>query len=118
MTTEQQNATAEITVGGVTRTIELAETSMTRNPTGSARRAFVPGVVATIGQGRARYPDVLLLNRVQDGESTRGRGEVVTDSSGRVWTYHMETVVRNRQAWIVAWEDEAPVTNYNDNGRS
>jgi hypothetical protein len=81
-------------------------------------RAFVHGVVGTIGRGVARYPTTLLLNRVRDGDRPRPRTTKVTDTDGRKWDFHLGTVIRNRQAMIVGWSDEVGITNYNDQERA
>lgn len=103
-----------ITVDGVTREVEAS----TYAPLDETHSIHVYGVVAVIGRGRARYPSTVNLHRLRDEDPRRPGTTTVTDSEGRKWTYHLGTVVRNRQASVVAWQDVAPATNVSDNSRT
>lgn len=111
----EQRITVTITVGRETRTVQ-ARTYY--NLDEADRVSVVDRVVATIGNGVARYPDALRLSRLRDGDRPRPGTTKVTDTGGRVWTYHMGTCVRNRQARIVGWADTAGITNYHDQERT
>lgn len=111
MTANDPAATNEvtITVGGETRTVTMN--------LAASYGGVVGGVVAQIGRGWARYPAHVQLHRVEPGAPTPRGATRVTDSGGREWSYHLGTVVRNRQARIVAWADVAPATNDADQTR-
>jgi hypothetical protein len=102
--------TVQIAIAGVTRTVELGRISTWDN---GDSYTFVHGVVATIGRGSARYADTIRLV-----SSTKNfRTNKTTDSNGTVWQYHLNTCVRNHQARIVGWADQAPATNEYGNAR-
>jgi hypothetical protein len=113
-------ATVALRLFGEIRTVEI-DPSISHSPEhpGLAWRATVLGFVATVGRGSARYPTALLLDRYREGINRPRRGTTtVTDSVGRVWTFHLGTCVRNRQARIIGWADTAGVTNYANQTRA
>jgi hypothetical protein len=119
-TTESTTVKVTIELLGETREVE-AEGYVSHHGDdrqGTIWRAPVPGLVATIGRGSARYPSTLLLDRLYDGDRNRPGTHKVTDTEGRTWTYHLGTCVRNRQAWITGWADVAGVTNAVDQTRT
>lgn len=102
-------STVEITLAGVTKTVTIDIAPF---------KAFVQDlVVATIGQGVARYPSHLDMWPVEEGKSTHAN-TVVTDAEGKKWHYHLGTSVRNRQARIVGWADDKGITNSADQTRN
>jgi hypothetical protein len=110
---ELHETEVEIEVGGVARTVTAAS-YLSLDET---HAIHVPGVVAVIGRGVARYPAQVTLHRRQPGSPQPRGTELVVDSEGREWTYHLGTCVRNRQARIVAWDDVEQVTNNADQSR-
>lgn len=109
-----ETTTVTVTVGRETRTVEARAFSTLD----AAHSIFVDGVVASIGAGTARYPDMLRLARLQSGQATPQGATRVVDAEGREWSYHLATCIRNRQARIVGWADVLPVTNSHDQTRS
>lgn len=116
--TEPETITVTLDLFGEQREVTVEGYVSHHDHPGTIWRASVYGLVGTIGRGAARYPTTLLLNRLYDGDSAFRRGTVVTDQLGRKWTYHLGTVIRNRQATIVGWTDRAGATNYQDQERT
>src|SRR5215472_2806125 len=98
---ETRTVKVTISLFGQTREIET-KGNLSRNPEreGTIWRAPVPGFVAQIGRGVARYPVTLVLDRLYPGDRPRPGTTKLTDQLGRVFTYHLQTCVRNRQARI------------------
>ena len=108
-----------ITVAGQTRTVRAEPFPNQEDDTDTQPwRAVIPGFVAVIGRGAARYPAFILLDRWRGGDRPRPGTTTVTDEHGRQWTYHLQTCVRNRQAQITGWADTAGITNYYDQTRT
>lgn len=105
--TDPTATTVELTVGRETRTVAL--TTFGGHGPDLAERAYIFGVVATIGNGVARYPAEVMLWALD--RHPNARGTKVTDSAGRVWAYGLNTTVRNRQARLVGWTDTVGATN-------
>lgn len=116
--TEPTEITVTLNLFGEQREVTVEGYVSYHDHPGTIWRASVYGLVGTIGRGAARYPTTLLLNRLYDGESAFRRGTVVTDQLGRKWTYHLGTVIRNRQAQIVGWKDTVGATNYQTQERT
>jgi hypothetical protein len=77
-----------VTFKGETRTVEA-----TQNETTGV--AYVPGFVAAIGAGSARYPATAPAAQNADGS----------------WTLGQTVIVRNRTARLVGWADKTAATN-------
>lgn len=108
-----------ITVASQTRTVRAEPFPNREDDTDTQPwRAVIPGFVAVIGRGAARYPAFILLDRWRDGDRPRPGTTRVTDEHGRQWTYHLQTCVRNRQARITGWADTTGITNYHDQTRT
>ena len=116
--TEPLEITVTLNLFGESREVTVEGYVSYHDHPGTIWRASVYGLVGTIGRGAARYPTTLLLNRLYEGDNPRNRGTQVTDQLGRIWTYHLGTVIRNRQARIVGWLDTAGATNYQDQERT
>ena len=102
-----ETRTAEITIFGQTRTIEI-------RPINDGARALTDYVFASqIGAGVKRYPANMLLVAAKEGAPVRR--DTVTDSTGKAWRMSLSAVTRNRQARIVGWDDT--VTNEWDQTR-
>jgi hypothetical protein len=109
-----------LTIGGVSRKVALEY--LDPNERGERDKGYITGhasgVVATIGRGSARYPDMLSLWPVTDKRPAIRGNEIATAADGSVWQYHYGTCVRNRQAQIVGWAADMPVTNEQNQTRS
>lgn len=108
-TTPVPTLNLEITLFGETRTVEAVRGTTT---------AWVAGLVARIGNGRANYPATLTLWEVTDERPAREGQRTVTADDGSVWKFHLGTCIRNRQARIIGWADVAGVTNAHDQTRA
>lgn len=112
--TTKITTTAQVTVAGITRTVEVIYWV---DADGNRSGAHVGGVVAQIGRGAARYPsDVSLFPVTEQRPAPRGAART-TAADGTEWCYDMGTGVRNRQARVVAWSTEMPATNLADQTR-
>jgi hypothetical protein len=111
--TTYQSTTAPLNLFGESRTVELR---FLIRADGSGI-GHVPGFVATIGRGVARYPDTLTLWLVQEGQKAHRGNYTTVDAEGRTWQFHLSTCVRNRQARIVGFADTAGITNSADQTR-
>ena len=101
--------TAEITVAGETRTVEISY--YVRDDGTLSVGGLYKAVVGTIGAGKARYPTSLALFPMTADEPAH-RGNLVTvGADGTRWQYNMRACVRNRPARVVGWADTAGVTN-------
>jgi hypothetical protein len=107
--TASDKPTADITVKGKTRNVELFV---------YGDRATVFGVVGTIGNGTARYPADIMLWDIEKYPTAAKKPYHTTDSNGTKWAYDMGTMIRNRPARVVGWTDEAGVTNYHHQERA
>jgi hypothetical protein len=100
--------TATINIAGVEQTVEIDPYE---------GRAWVAGVAAVVGRGVKKYPTSLTLWEVTDQRPHLRGNDLVVDSAGNRWQFHLTTCVRNRQARIVGWAAAVGIDNEVDQTR-